>query len=147
MGTKKKKTTDSVPFSADKLRYQIESHNFTQTSLAEELGFAANYLSKYVTGSRGEIPRRVTLLLETVGIHYEDYLPDPEPEPEHPMRIDPEDDPLPWDIENFEERLLSAPSTVVLSGESITELCKELHGVIYDAVYNATSKALYEVWK
>lgn len=144
MGTRKKKTTDSVPFSADKLRYQIESHNFTQTSLAEELGFGANYLSKFVNGVRGDlIPRRVTLLLETVGIHYEDYLPDPEPEP----IPEPQDDPLPWDIEQFEERLLSAPSTVVLSGESIEELCKALHGVIYDAVYNATSKALYEVWK
>lgn len=141
MGTRKKKTTDSVPFDADKLRYQIESHNFTQTSLAEELGFGANYLSKFVTGTRGKlIPRRVTLLLETVGIHYEDYLPDPEPE-----EPEPQDDPLPWDIENFEERLLSAPSTVVLSGESITELCNAMHGIIYDAVYNAVDKTLREV--
>ena len=139
---RKKKTTDSVPFSADKLRYQIESHNFTQTSLAEELGFGANYLSKFVNGVRGAlIPRRVTLLLETVGIHYEDYLPDPEPEP----TPEPQDDPLPWDIGEFEERLLSAPSTVILSGESITELCNAMHGIIYDAVYNAVDKAMREV--
>lgn len=142
MGTRKKKTTDSVPFSADKLRYQIESHNFTQTSLAEELGFGANYLSKFVNGARGKlIPRRVTLLLETVGIHYEDYLPDPEPEPTQ----EPQDDPLPWDIDQFADKLIAAPSTVILSSESITELCNAMHGIIYDAVYNAVDKAMREV--
>lgn len=138
---RKKKTTDSVPFDADKLRYQIESHNFTQTSLAEELGFGANYLSKFVTGTRGTIPRRVTLLLETVGIHYEDYLPDPEPE----QTPEPQDDPLPWDIDQFADKLIAAPSTVILSSESITELCNAMHGIIYDAVYNAVDKAMREV--
>ena len=126
MGTKKKKTTDSVPFSADKLRYQIESHNFTQTGLAEELGFGANYLSKFVNGARGELsPRRVTLLLETVGIHYEDYLPDPEPEV---ISEEPKDDFLPWDVPQ------DKTITVRLDEDQLAQIGVMIREQVYEAM-------------
>lgn len=135
-----KRKTDALPYDGEKLRYQIESHNWIQAALSEDMGFAKGYLNRFCNHMFDEIPRRTTLLLESYGIHYEDYKPDPEPEP----TPEPQDDPLPWDIANFEERLLSAPSTVVLSGESITELCRAMHDVIYDAVYSAVKKAWSE---
>lgn len=133
-----KKKTDTLPYDGEKLRYQIESHNWVQTALSEDMGFAKAYLNRFCNHMFDEIPRRTTLLLETYGIHYEDYKPDPKPEP----TPEPQDDPLPWDIANFEERLLSAPSTVVLSGETIEQLVEAFRPMVYEEVKKAFEEVL-----
>lgn len=133
---RKRRNTDTVRIDGEKLKQAIEDHNFIGTELSEKIGFAKSYLSRFTSGSITEMPTRVATLLDLVGIHLDEYKYE-EPEPQ--------DDPLPWDIEHFEEKLLSAPSTVILSSESITELCNAMHGIIYDAVYNAVDKAMREV--
>lgn len=127
---RKRRNTDTVHIDGEKLKQAIEDHNFIGTELSEKIGFAKSYLSRFTSGSITEMPTRVATLLDLVGIHLDSYkYTDPEPQ----------DDPLPWDIEHV------APSTVVLSSESITELCNAMHGIIYDAVYNAVDKAMREV--
>lgn len=127
------KTLPVSPVLVDKV---FSEKGLSLTYASQMLGKSDSYLStvKY----NGAISKTSTILIEKIwGIPYEDYAPIPEPEPQ--------DDPLPWDIEHFEEKLLSAPSTVILSSESITELCNAMHGIIYDAVYNAVDKAMREV--
>ena len=127
-----KKKTNTVPVDGEKLKRVVFDHNYTLTEISVDMGFAGSYLSRFTSGFETNMPKRTVQLLEVLGIHYEDYKPD-------------EDEPLPWDIGEFDERLLSAPSTVILSSESITELCNAMHGIIYDAVYNAVDKAMREV--
>ena len=121
-----KKKTNTVPVDGEKLKRVVFDHNYTLTEISVDMGFAGSYLSRFTSGFETNMPKRTVQLLEVLGIHYEDYKPD-------------EDDPLPWDIEH------TAPSTVILSSESITELCNAMHGIIYDAVYNAVDKAMREV--
>lgn len=127
-----KKKTNTVPVDGEKLKRVVFDHNYTLTEISVDMGFAGSYLSRFTSSFETNMPKRTAQLLEVLGIHYEDYKPD-------------EDEPLPWDISESEERLLAAPSTVILSSESITELCNAMHGIIYDAVYNAVDKAMREV--
>ena len=127
----RKKVTDTVRVDGEKLKQAIADHNLIGTELSEKIGYAKGYLSRFTSGAVTEMPTRVATLLDLVGIHLDEYKYE-EPEPQ--------DDPLPWDIGEFEERLLSAPSTVVLSGETIEELCKAMHETIYSAVYEAMKK-------
>ena len=139
---RKKQQTECVRIDCDKFRNAIENHGHSARDLGLKIGYSQGYFWSYTSGARDLMPVRVVTLLDLVGIHLDEYK---YTEPEHPMRIDPEDDPLPWDIEQFADKLISAPSTVILSGESITELCNAMHGIIYDAVYNAVDKAMREV--
>lgn len=125
--------TDTLPYDGEKLRYQIESHNWIQAALSEDMGFAKGYLNRFCNQMFDEIPRRTTLLLESYGIHYEDYKPDPIPE----------DDPLPWDLPYDNTPEVEEPRTM-LTGRDIEELCRAMHDVIYDAVYSAVKKAWNE---
>lgn len=138
----RKRITDTVRIDGEKLKQAIADHNLIGTELSEKIGYTKAYLSRFTSGAVEEMPTRVATLLDLCGIHLDEYKYE---EPEHPMRIDPEDDSLPWDIEQFADKLIAAPSTVVLSSESITELCNAMHGIIYDAVYNAVDKAMREV--
>lgn len=135
---RKKQQVECVRIDTDKFRNAIENHGYTARDLGLKIGYSQGYFWGFTSGARDLLPVRVVTLLDLVGIHLDEY--------EHTEPIpEPQDDPLPWDIANFEERLLSAPSTVVLSSESITELCNAMHGIIYDAVYNAVDKAMREV--
>ena len=126
-----KKKTDTLPYDGEKLRYQIESHNWVQAALSEDMGFAKGYLNRFCNQMFDEIPRRTTILLESYGIHYEDYKPDPKPEPV--------DEPLPWvNTPEVEE------PRFVLTHADIERLCDAMHKTIYCAVYEAFRKALEE---
>ena len=127
-----KKKTESLPFDGDKLRYQIESHNYTMAELSREIGYTTSYLGNLVNHNKGayEIPVRAVKLLELFGIHYDDYKPDPEPV---------EEQPLPWDVYPEVESPLRH-----LTGADIEALCKAMHETIYDAVYEAVKKAWSE---
>lgn len=133
---RKKQQTECVRIDCDKFRTAIENHGYTARNLGLKIGYSQGYFWGYTSGLRDLMPVRVVTLLDLVGIHLDEYKYT-EPEPQ--------DDPLPWDIEQFEDGVISAPSTVILSSESITELCNAMHGIIYDAVYNAVDKAMREV--
>ena len=128
----KKKKTEAIPYDGEKLRYQIESHNYTMSGLSLELGYSRTYFGNIVNHNKGifDIPVRVVKLLELVGIHYEDYKPDPEPV---------EEQPLPWDVYPEVD-----PPFRNLTGKDIEALCKAMHETIYDAVYEAVKKAWSE---
>ena len=128
----KKKKTEAIPYDGEKLKNQIESHNYTMSGLSLELGYSRTYLGNLVNHNKGifEIPVRTVKLLEFFGIHYDDYKPDPEPV---------EEQPLPWDVFPEVEQPLRH-----LTGADIEALCKAMHETIYDAVYEAVKKAWSE---
>lgn len=128
----KKKKTEAIPYDGEKLRYQIESHNYTMAGLSLELGYSRSYFGNLANHNKGifDIPVRTVKLLELVGIHYKDYEPDPEPV---------EEQPLPWDVYPEVESPLRH-----LTGADIEALCKAMHETIYDAVYEAVKKAWNE---
>lgn len=128
----KKKKTEAIPYDGEKLRYQIESHNYTMAGLSLELGYSRSYFGNLANHNKGifDIPVRTVKLLELVGIHYKDYEPDPEPV---------EEQSLPWDVYPEVESPLRH-----LTGEDIEALCKAMHETIYDAVYEAVKKAWAE---
>lgn len=127
--------TETVRIDGEKLKQAIADHNLIGTELSEKIGYAKGYLSRFTSGAVEDMPTRVATLLDLCGIHLDEYKwVEPEPEPQDE-----------WDIADFADKLIAAPSTVVLSSESITELCNAMHGIIYDAVYNAVDKTLREV--
>lgn len=133
MATKK---TDALPYDGEKLRHQIESHNYTLCGLSDDLGYSRTYLGNMVNHNKGvtEIPRRVVRLLETVGIHYDDYKPDPKP-----FMIDPveSDDPLPWEMQD-------KTITVKLDEEQLDYILEKLQGIVSAAIYSEVKKAWNE---
>ena len=134
MATKK---TDTLPYNGEKLRNQIESHNYTLRGLSDELGYSRTYFGNIVNHNKGitEIPRRVVMLLETVGIHYDDYKPDPKP-----LMIDPVveyDEPLPWEVQD-------KTITVKLDEEQLDYILEKLQGIVSAAIYNEVKKAWNE---
>lgn len=132
---RKKRYTETVRVDAERLRAAIENHGYTAKDLGLKLGYSEGYFWAYTNGAKEDLPVRVVTLLDLIGIHLNEYEYQ---EPE--ISEEPEDDPLPWDIGEFEERLLASPSTVILSSESIEELCKAMHETIYSAVYEAMKK-------
>ena len=127
-----KKKTDTLPYDGEKLRQQIESHNYTICGLSIELGYSRAYLGNIVNNSYSmtEIPRRAVMLLETVGIHYDDYKPDPKP-----LMIDPVeyDEPLPWDVPD-------KTITVKLDEDQMSQLAVMIREQVYEAVRKAWSE-------
>lgn len=120
-----KKKTDALPYDGEKLRQQIESHNYTLCGLSDDLGYSRTYLGNMVNHSNGmtDIPRRVVMLLETVGIHYKDYEPDPEPiipkEVEIPI--------VPWEA-------TVNTVTVRLDEEQMAQLAVMIREQVYEAM-------------
>ena len=135
---RKKQQTECVRIDGEKFRNTIENHGYTAKDLGLKIGYSQGYFWGYTSGARDLLPVRVVTLLDLVGIHLNEYEY-VEPEPEEP---EPQDE---WDIGDFADKLIAAPSTVVLSSETIDALCNAMHGIIYDAVYNAVDKTLREV--
>ena len=135
---RKKQQTECVRIDCEKFRNTIENHGYTAKDLGLKIGYSQGYFWGYTSGARDLLPVRVVTLLDLVGIHLNEYEY-VEPEPEEP---EPQDE---WDIADFADKLIAAPSTVVLSSETIDALCNAMHGIIYDAVYNAVDKTLREV--
>lgn len=130
---KKKSGTERIPYDSEKLRFQIESHNYTLSGLSLDLGYGKAYLGNAVNRAESfshGIPRRTVILLETVGIHYKDYEPDTTPV----IPKEPEDDPLPWDVP--EDKTI----TVKLDEEQFARLAVIIREQVYEAVRKAWSE-------
>lgn len=131
---RKKQQVECVRIDCEKFRDAIENHGYTARDLGLKIGYSQGYFWGFTSGARDLLPVRVVTLLDLVGIHLNEYeYTEPEPEPQ--------DDPLPWDVADFADKLLKAPSEVVLTGESIEELVKAFRSMFYEE----TKKAFEEV--
>lgn len=129
---KRKSETERLPYDSEKLRFQIESHNYTQSGLSLDLGYGKAYLGNAVNRAQSflhGIPRRTVILLETVGIHYKDYEPDPEP-------VIPEETEIP--VVPWEATVNTV--TVRLDDEQMAQLAVMIREQVYEAVRKAWSE-------
>ena len=130
---RKKQQVECVRIDTDKFRNAIENHGYTAMDLGLKIGYSRGYFWGFTSGERTELPVRVVTLLDLVGIHLDEY---------EYVEPEPQDDPLPWDVADFADRLLKAPSEVVLTGESIEELVNAFRSAIYEEVKKAFEEVL-----
>ena len=134
---KSRKQTDAlkrVKINGDKLYALLKEYKVNNgvsvACLGRELGYNPSFFSQSI--HKNALSKVAVYFLESKGIHFEDYAPDPEPEvPEVVESI--------LDLDELEEGTDTITQTGPLLLKNMT--ADEFSKLIYTAVYEAVSKA------
>lgn len=130
----KERKIETMPINKEKLIGRIKELGYSVAQLSEEMGYSRSHLGNIIHGNKSVhykngIPKRIALLLEQFGIRYEEYMPDPEPEPEETL--------LPWED-------TGKTVTVKLDADQLAFILMRMEVIIKESIYSEVKKAWNE---
>lgn len=83
---RKRKNAENVKINGSKLKKLLQEAEISMSSIGVKAGYGASYMGNAIP--RNSIAKPIVNYLELLGIHFEDYAPDPESVIAEPVTVD-----------------------------------------------------------